>query len=150
GHPHGRAVPAARREGGGGLVSRILLRGGRGVDPATKRDGAFDVLLADGKGQEGKARLRPRGAEGVEARGVVVCPGLLDLHVHLREPGREDKETIATGTRAAAAGGFTAVCAMPNTQPVNDHAGITRAIVDKARAEGAVRVHPIGAATRGS
>jgi len=80
----------------------------------------------------------------------VICPGFIDLHCHLREPGREDKETIATGTRAAAAGGFTAVCAMPNTDPVNDRAGITRAILDRARADGVVRVHPIGAITRGS
>ena len=79
-----------------------------------------------------------------------MCPGFIDLHTHLREPGREDKETIATGTRAAAAGGFTAVCAMPNTDPVNDRAGITRAILDRARADGVVRVHPIGAITRGS
>jgi len=86
----------------------------------------------------------------VSAKGLVVCPGFIDLHVHLREPGREDKETIATGTRAAAAGGFTAVCAMPNTDPVNDNSGITRFIVETARAEGAVRVHPIGAITRGS
>jgi dihydroorotase len=83
-------------------------------------------------------------------KGLVVCPGFIDLHTHLREPGREDKETIATGTRAAAAGGFTAVCAMPNTDPVNDHAGITRAILEKARSEGVVRVYPIGAITRGS
>src|SRR6185295_5474431 len=85
-----------------------------------------------------------------DAEGLVICPGFIDLHVHLREPGREDKETIATGTRAAAAGGFTAVCAMPNTEPVNDQAGITRFILDRARAEGVVRVYPIGAITRGS
>jgi dihydroorotase len=131
-------------------VSRILLKGGRVVDPATKRDGAFDVLLAEGKVEEVKPRLSARGAEVVEAKGLVICPGFIDLHVHLREPGREDKETIATGTRAAAAGGFTAVCAMPNTEPVNDQSGITRAILEKARGEGAVRVHPIGAITRGS
>jgi dihydroorotase len=82
-------------------------------------------------------------------KGLVVCPGFIDIHAHLREPGREDKETIATGTRAAAAGGFTAVCTMPNTEPVNDTAGITRSIVEKARAEGATRVYPIGAITRG-
>jgi dihydroorotase len=80
----------------------------------------------------------------------MVSPGFIDLHPHLREPGREDKETIATGTRAAAAGGFTAVCAMPNTEPINDQAGITRFILDRARAEGAVRVYPIGAISKGS
>jgi len=80
----------------------------------------------------------------------VVCPGFIDVHTHLREPGREDKETIATGTRAAAAGGYTAVCAMPNTDPVNDTAGITRLILERAREAAAVRVYPIGAITRGS
>jgi dihydroorotase len=94
--------------------------------------------------------VRTQGAATVDVRGRVVCPGFIDLHTHLREPGREDKETIATGTRAAAAGGFTAVCAMPNTEPVNDTAGITRAILERARTEGAVRVYPIGAITRGS
>ncbi len=131
-------------------MSRLLLKGGRVVDPSTKRDGAADVLLADGKVQEVKARVSVKGAEVVDVRGFVVCPGVIDLHTHLREPGREDKETIATGTRAAAAGGFTAVCAMPNTEPVNDQAGITRAILEKARAKGVVRVHPIGAITKGS
>ncbi len=82
-------------------------------------------------------------------KGLVVCPGFIDLHTHLREPGQEEKETIATGTRAAAAGGYTAVCAMPNTVPVNDQAGITRAMIERAKAEGVVRVYPIGAITRG-
>ena len=131
-------------------MSRLLLKGGRVVDPASKRDGAYDVLLADGKVQEIGARIPARGAEVVDVKGLVVCPGFIDLHTHLREPGREDKETIATGTRAAAAGGYTAVCAMPNTEPVNDQAGITRAILEKARAKGVVRVYPIGAITRGS
>jgi dihydroorotase len=131
-------------------VSGLLLKGGRVVDPATKRDGAFDVLLVDGRVAEVKARLTAKGAEVLDVKGLVVCPGFIDLHTHLREPGREDKETIATGTRAAAAGGFTAVCAMPNTEPVNDNAGITRAIIEKAGSEGVVRVYPIGAITRGS
>jgi dihydroorotase len=95
------------------------------------------------------ARLAAREAQVLEVKGLVVCPGFIDLHAHLREPGQEDKETIASGTRAAAAGGFTAVCAMPDTDPVNDQAGITRAILERARAEGVVRVHPVGAITRG-
>jgi len=132
------------------VSGRLLLKGGRVVDPARRVDAALDVLLEDGRVAETGAKLARRGAEVVDVAGLVVCPGFIDLHVHLREPGREDKETIATGTRAAAAGGFTAVCAMPNTTPVNDNSGITRFIVDRARAEGLVRVHPIGAITRGS
>ena len=130
-------------------MSRLLLRGGRVVDPAQGRDGAFDVLVADGTVEEVGLRLAARGAQVLDLKGLVVCPGFIDLHTHLREPGREDKETIASGTRAAAAGGYTAVCAMPNTDPVNDTAGITRAILEKAAAEGAVRVYPIAAITRG-
>jgi dihydroorotase len=129
---------------------RLLLRGGRVVDPARRVNGARDVLLEDGRVSAVGTKLPARGAEVIAAEGLVVCPGFIDLHVHLRQPGREDKETIATGTRAAAAGGFTAVCAMPNTDPVNDNSGITRFILDTARREGVVRVHPIGAITRGS
>ena len=131
-------------------MSRMLLKGGRVIDPARGLDAAADVLLVEGRVAEIGTRLAIKGVDVLEVDGLVVCPGFIDLHVHLREPGREDKETIATGTRAAAAGGFTAVCAMPNTDPVNDRAGITRAILDRARADGVVRVHPIGAITRGS
>ena len=131
-------------------MTRLLLKGGRVIDPSRHVDGVADVLLADGLVVETGPRLAARGAEVIDASGLVVCPGFIDLHVHLREPGREDKETIATGTRAAAAGGFTAVCAMPNTEPVNDTAGITQAILERARAEGVVRVYPIGAITKGS
>jgi dihydroorotase len=131
-------------------VSRLLVKGGRVLDPAQGMDGPGDVLIADGRVAEAGPRLAARGAEVVDAAGLIVCPGFIDVHVHLREPGREDKETIATGTRAAAAGGFTAVCAMPNTEPVNDTAGITRAIRERARVDGVVRVYPIGAITRGS
>jgi dihydroorotase len=130
-------------------MSRLLLKGGRVVDPAQGLDGSLDVMIADGIVEEVGPRVAPRGAQVLEVRGLVVCPGFIDIHAHLREPGQEEKETIATGTRAAAAGGYTAVCAMPNTVPVNDQAGITRAMIERARAEGAVRVYPIGAITRG-
>jgi dihydroorotase len=130
-------------------MSRLLLKGGRVIDPAQGLDATLDVMISEGAIEEVGPRVQARGAQVLEVKGLVVCPGFIDLHTHLREPGREDRETIATGTRAAAAGGFTAVCAMPNTDPVNDTAGITRAIVERARAEGAVRVYPIGAITRG-
>jgi dihydroorotase len=130
-------------------MSRLLLKGGRVIDPAQGLDATLDVMVSDATIEEVAPRVQSRGAQVLDVKGLVVCPGFIDIHTHLREPGREDKETIATGTRAAAAGGFTAVCAMPNTDPVNDTAGITRAILEKARAEGAVRVYPIGAITRG-
>jgi len=133
------------------LSERLLLRGGRVVDPSRGVDETLDVLLEGGRVARAAAKLPAKGARVIDAAGLVVAPGFIDLHVHLREPGREDKETIASGTRAAAAGGFTAVCAMPNTSPVNDTAGITRAILEKAAREGSgVRVHPIGAVTKGS
>jgi dihydroorotase len=127
-----------------------VVKGGRVVDPAHDIDGPADVRVENGRIAAVGKRIPTKGATVIEARGRVVCPGFIDLHTHLREPGREDKETIATGTRAAAAGGFTAVCAMPNTEPVNDTAGITRAILERARTDGAVHVYPIGAVTRGS
>ena len=130
------------------MSGRLLLKGGRVVDPSRKVDEVLDVALEDGKVVEIGPRLAARGGEVLEVKGLVVSPGFIDLHTHLREPGQEDKETIASGTRAAAAGGFTAVCAMPDTVPVNDQAGITRAILERARAEGVVRVHPVGAITR--
>ena len=129
---------------------RLVLKGGRVIDPSQGLDDRLDVLIEDSHVQQVGKRFDTRGARIIDVTGRLVCPGFIDLHTHLREPGREDKETIATGTRAAAAGGFTAVCAMPNTDPVNDRAGITRAILERARFEGVVRVHPIGAITRGS
>jgi dihydroorotase len=133
------------------LSERLLLRGGRVVDPSRDVDETLDVLLEHGRVAKLGKKLPSRGAELLDASRLVVAPGFIDIHVHLREPGREDKETIASGTRAAAAGGFSAVCAMPNTDPVNDSAGITRAILEKAEREGSgVRVYPIGAITRGS
>ena len=128
----------------------LLIKGGRVVDPASGLDGLHDILVADGRiAKVGKGLKAPEGTQIVDAAGKAVCPGLIDIHVHLREPGYEHKETIATGTRAAAAGGFTAVACMANTLPVNDNRSVTDYIVAKARVEGVVRVYPIGAVTRG-
>jgi dihydroorotase len=133
------------------LSEALVLRGGRVVDPAQGLDDVVDVLIRDGCVAGIGRKLKPKGAQVLDVSSLLVVPGLIDVHVHLREPGREDKETIASGTRAAAAGGFTTICAMPNTDPVNDSAGITRAILEKAQAEGSgVRVCPIGAITKGS
>lgn len=132
---------------------RILIEGGRVVDPANNVDDVLDVLIEDGRiaalGPGGAARGTPPPDRVLDAHGKVVCPGFVDLHVHLREPGREDMETIATGTRAAARGGFTSVCAMPNTNPVNDNQSVTEFVLDRAKREGAVSVYPVGAITKG-
>jgi dihydroorotase len=128
----------------------LLIRNGRVVDPANGVDAVQDVYVADGRiARLGRALRAPAGATVLDAGGRVVCPGFIDIHVHLREPGYEYKETVATGTRAAAAGGFTAVCCMANTSPVNDNRAVTDYILAKARVEGVVRVYPIGAVTRG-
>ena len=133
-------------------MTAVAIRGGHLVDPAAGVDAAKDILLKDGRVAEiaGPGKLKhTEGAQIVDAKGLTVAPGLIDIHVHLREPGQGYKETIATGTAAAAAGGFTAVAAMPNTTPVNDSPEITRWM--QAQERGAqVRVFPIGAATRGS
>jgi dihydroorotase len=127
----------------------VLVRGGRIVDP-TMAEFIGDVLILDGVVAALGVNLRPpEGTVTVAAEGKVVCPGFIDIHVHLREPGHEYKETIATGTRAAAAGGFTAVACMANTQPANDTRAVTDYILAEARARGVVRVYPIGAVTRG-
>src|SRR6202049_3147767 len=129
----------------------LLLKGGHLIDPAAKIDAPMDVLLSDGRVAEIALPNQIRGSaqEKFDARGLIVAPGFVDMHVHLREPGQGYKETIATGTAAAAAGGFTAVAAMPNTTPVNDSVETTRWM--QAPERGAeVRVFPIAAATRGS
>jgi dihydroorotase len=128
-----------------------LLRGGRVVDPANGRDGVFDVLIdGDRIARVGKD-LPAEGAQVIEVpKGFVVTPGLFDMHVHLREPGQEHKETVATGTAAAVAGGFTAVACMPNTTPINDNAGVTEYILQKAAHASLARVYPIGAVSKGS
>jgi dihydroorotase len=131
----------------------LLIKNGRVLDPAAKSDGAQDILLDGDKIAEitapGKTK-NVRDADIFDARGLIIAPGFIDMHVHLREPGQESSETIETGTRAAARGGFTAVCCMPNTRPVNDNASVTRFIVDRAKSSGSVRVWPIGAASVGS
>ena len=130
---------------------KLLLKGGRVIDPATARDGHFDVLVANGVIERIGRDVPPDGAEIIELESSwIVAPGLIDLHVHLREPGQEHKETIATGTAAAVAGGFTAVACMPNTDPVNDHAGITQFMLKKAAEANLARVYPIGAVSVGS
>lgn len=130
---------------------RILLKCGRVVDPGQSLDAAADVLIDGGAIVRVGRDLAPDGARVIEVpAGLVVCPGLIDMHVHLREPGQEHKETIATGTAAAVAGGFTAVACMPNTSPINDNAGVTRFILQRAAEAGLARVHPIGAVSRGS
>ena len=130
---------------------KLLLKGGRVIDPAAGRDGEFDLLVEDGRIAKSGRDLPTDGVEVIELRkGWIVAPGLIDIHVHLREPGQEHKETIATGVAAAVAGGFTAVACMPNTDPINDHAGITQFILKKAAEANLARVYPIGAVSLGS
>jgi dihydroorotase len=134
------------------VMSDLCLRGGRVIDPARNVDGQADVLVQGGKVVRVEAGIAGgvgRDVKVIDVRDLWVVPGLIDLHTHLREPGQEYKEDIATGTASAAAGGFTAVCAMPNTVPPNDTRAVTELIVRRARDVGAVRVYPIGAITQG-
>ena len=129
----------------------VIVKGGRVVDPASGRDGAFDLLIESDRVTRIGRNLPANGARVIEVPGSwIVAPGLIDIHVHLREPGQEHKETIGSGTASAVAGGFTAVACMPNTEPVNDHAGITQFILKKAAEAGLARVYPIGAVSIGS
>ena len=124
----------------------LLLKGGKLVDPSQRLNEIGDLLIADGKiSGVGGSITGPNDAEVVSCDGLIVSPGFIDVHCHLREPGREDVETIATGARAAAAGGFTAVCAMPNTDPVTDNQAAVGFIVRQAQRAAAARVYPIGA-----
>src|SRR5574337_44383 len=174
GWPCSTSLPAAARQDsqGDGAIMRILIKGGRVIDPTNAVDDVLDVLIEDDKivqlgrnlaGYTLNSTGREKSSKGsksqtnemgpidrmMDATGLVVCPGLIDMHVHLRQPGREDKETIASGTMAAARGGFTAVCCMPNTDPVNDTRSVTEFILDTAKREGAVHVYPVGAITKG-
>lgn len=129
----------------------LLIKNGRVLDPSQNIDDTLDLLVEKGKIKEiGKALKAPAGADVIDAKGCYVTPGLVDMHVHLRDPGIEYKEDIQTGTRAAAAGGFTSVVCMPNTSPVNDSKTVTNYIITKAKNEGVVNVFPVGAITKGS
>jgi dihydroorotase len=129
----------------------VIVKGGRVVDPASARDGAFDLLIDGDRIIRIGRDLPANGAHVIAIPGSwIVAPGLIDIHVHLREPGQEHKETIASGVASAVAGGFTAVACMPNTEPVNDHAGITQFILKKAAEAARARVYPIGAVSLGS
>jgi len=130
-------------------MDRILIRGGQVIDPANQRDGRFDVLIERGKIADIQPSIPLNGATVINATGTLVVPGLVDLHTHLREPGREDKETIATGSAAAARGGFTTICAMPNTTPPADHRGVVDLIHQAAQRCGIVSVHAVGSITKG-
>ena len=131
-------------------MMKRLIRGGRVIDPSQGIDGVFDLLIADGVIVKIAERIEEADAEVIDAAGLCVLPGLVDIHCHLRDPGFEYKEDIATGTRSAAAGGFTSICCMPNTSPVNDCAAVTRYILERAKTVGSgVNVYPIGAISKG-
>ena len=132
-------------------ATMLMIRNGRVIDPASGLDAVCDVYLENGRiAAVGAGIDAPSGAEVFDATGTVVAPGFLDIHVHFREPGFEYAETIETGARAAAAGGFTSVCCMPNTSPVNDSATVTSYIIERAKQKSIVNVYPIGAITKGS
>jgi len=130
-------------------LTRLLIQGGRVLDPSTSLDEVADVLIEDGAIAAVGAGLDATGAERLDAAGCWVAPGFVDLHTHLREPGQEYKEDIASGGRSAAAGGFAAIACMANTDPVNDDPSVTEYILARARTDSPVRVYPVAAATRG-
>lgn len=128
---------------------KLVLKGGRIIDPAQGLDAVGDVLVEGGVIAAAGGEIDAKGAEVFDARGLVVAPGLIDMHVHLREPGQEAKEDFASGTRAAAAGGFTTVCSMPNTRPAVDSAVLVNGLIRRAEVEGLVNVKVVGALTKG-
>jgi dihydroorotase len=131
-------------------MSRLLIQNGRVIDPASDLDAVRDIAIEDGLFAKIGEHLDPVGSELLDATDLIVAPGFIDMHVHLREPGFEYAETIETGSRAAAAGGFTTICCMPNTQPVNDNATVTSYIIERANRNSIVNVLPIGAITKAS
>src|SRR5579864_1886081 len=131
-------------------MRKLIIRNGRVIDPASRLDAIRDVLVEEGRIAAIGEKLHVAGAEKFDAAGLIVTPGFIDMHVHLREPGFEYAETIESGSHAAAAGGFTSICCMPNTSPVNDNATVTSYIVDRAKRDAIVNVFPIGAITKNS
>jgi dihydroorotase len=131
-------------------MSQLLIKNGRVIDPASATDEVSDILIRDGVIAAAGAGLEALGAQIFDATGLIVAPGFIDMHVHLREPGIEHAETIETGARAAAAGGFTSICCMPNTLPVNDNATVTSYIIERARKFAVTNVFPIGTITKNS
>lgn len=131
-------------------MSKLVIKGGRVIDPAANMDRFCDMAIEDGAIRELAVDIDATGSEIFDASGLIVAPGFIDMHVHLREPGFEHSETIETGSRSAAAGGFTSICCMPNTQPVNDSPTVTSYIMERARRFAEVNVYPIGAITRNS
>ncbi len=131
-------------------MRKLFIRNGRVIDPSNKLDAVLDVLIEEDRIAAVGEKLQVSGAERLDATGLIVAPGFIDMHVHLREPGFEYAETIESGARAAAAGGFTTICCMPNTSPVNDNATVTRYIIERAERHAIVNVRPIGAITKGS
>ncbi len=130
-------------------MADLLIKNGRVIDPSSNLDGKRDVLISAGKIKKIESRVRGQGSRVIDAKGMLVLPGLIDMHAHLRDPGRPDKETIASGTRAAALGGFTTVCCMANTEPPVDNPAVVKYVRNKAETEGVVNVFPIAAVTKG-
>lgn len=128
---------------------RLLIKNGRVIDPASNVDETLDILIDRGKIVEIKPKIEGDGSKIIDASRLVVAPGFIDMHVHLRQPGQEDKETIKTGSLAAAKGGFTSIACMPNTAPVNDSRGVTEFIISEAKRNAVVNILPIAAVTRG-
>jgi len=126
----------------------ILIKGGRVIDPQTKLDAEVDLLITKNEISQIDKNIRKKDVVRIDAKGLIVCPGFIDLHVHLRDPGRPDEETIETGSKAAVAGGFTSICCMPNTEPVTDNEGIVNYIYKQAARVNLCRVFPIGAITK--
>ena len=131
------------------MTGQILIRGGRVLDPASGQDAVSDVLVTNGAIEQVAANIEAHVARVIDARGCLVTPGFVDLHTHLREPGFEQKGTIATETLAALRGGFTTICAMPNTNPAPDAADVLRSLRERIERDAHVRVFPIGCVTRG-